>query len=213
MSTAQDTLNTMLSGLTSQASAPSEPAPVRKRRKRGGLAGVWDRNKHIIKPVATIAGQMVGIPAPASMALMEGFDRPGKGGVGFDVKRGAVGAAKGYAIGRLGDMFEAGYRANSGAGLNGIAGGIKNVAGSVGDAATRFGRPVIDWAAKNPTAAGMGLSAGANYLSAAQNRAMDQERFDFDRATVNRSWQERQRLMELLRPLFIQMTSRMGGGA
>jgi len=23
-------------------------------RKRGGLAGIWDRNKHIIKPVASL---------------------------------------------------------------------------------------------------------------------------------------------------------------
>lgn len=73
-------------------------------RKRGGLAGVWDRNKKIIKPLATLtAGALTGGLGGAVVGgLMNGLDREGKGGIGFDVKKGAVGAAQGYGMGKLG---------------------------------------------------------------------------------------------------------------
>lgn len=73
-------------------------------RKRGGLAGVWDRNKGAIKAIAPAALSFVpgvGIPlAAAAGAAMGGFDRPGKSGIGFDpfagmkegVKAGAIAA-------------------------------------------------------------------------------------------------------------------------
>ena len=69
-------------------------------RQRGGLAGVWDRNKGIIKNVAPTALSFipgVGVPlAVAARAAMEGFDRPGQGGIGFDLSEGLKGAAQGY---------------------------------------------------------------------------------------------------------------------
>jgi hypothetical protein len=80
--------------------------PEQKKRKRGGLAGIWDRNKNVIKPLATIgAGLVPGLGPLASAAiggLMGGLDRPGKGGVGFDVGAGARGAVQGYGMGQLG---------------------------------------------------------------------------------------------------------------
>jgi hypothetical protein len=73
-------------------------------RKRGGLAGVWDRNKQIIKPVATLgAGVLTGGLGGAIVGgLMNGLDREGKGGIGFDPMRGAKGAVQGYGMGKLG---------------------------------------------------------------------------------------------------------------
>lgn len=69
-------------------------------RKRGGLAGLWDRNKGAIKTLAPAALSFipgVGIPlAAAAGAAMEGFDRPGKAGIGFDPFKGAMGGAKGF---------------------------------------------------------------------------------------------------------------------
>lgn len=70
-------------------------------RKRGGLAGIWDRNKKILAPVATgIAGLINPALGAAVGGAIGGFDRPGKGGIGFDVGKGAMGAASGYAMGK-----------------------------------------------------------------------------------------------------------------
>jgi len=70
-------------------------------RKRGGLAGIWDRNKQFIKPIATIGAGLINPALGAAVGgAIGGLDRPGKGGIGFDVKRGAMGAAQGYAMGK-----------------------------------------------------------------------------------------------------------------
>ena len=74
-----------------------------KKRKRGGLAGILDRNKQIIKPVVSgalglVPGIGMGLAAGAG-ALMSGLDREGKGGIGFDAKQGVSGALQGAAAG------------------------------------------------------------------------------------------------------------------
>jgi hypothetical protein len=70
-------------------------------RKRGGLAGLWDRGKHIIKPIATIGAGLINPALGAAVGgAIGGLDRPGQGGIGFDIKQGALGAAKGYAMGK-----------------------------------------------------------------------------------------------------------------
>lgn len=73
-------------------------------RKRGGLAGLWDRSKNVIKPVATGLAGFFGTPllGAAVGAAMGGLDRPGKSGIGFDAKGGALGGLSGYAMGSLG---------------------------------------------------------------------------------------------------------------
>jgi len=85
-------------------------------RKRGGLAGIWDRNKGIIKAVAPVALGMipgVGVPlAAAAGAAMGGLDRPGKGGIGLDVGGALKGGVTGYLGGQTG---------------KGIAGGVKSL--------------------------------------------------------------------------------------
>ena len=83
-------------------------------RKRGGVAGFWDNNKGWLKNVVPTALGMipgVGVPlAVASSAAMRGLDRPGKRGIGFDVKEGAIGAAQGYGMGKLGQGARAGIQ-------------------------------------------------------------------------------------------------------
>lgn len=85
-------------------------------RQRGGLAGIWDRNKGIIKtalPAALSFVPGVGIPlATAAGAAMEGLDRPGKSGIGLDVGGAIRGGISGYGIGR---------------GTQSIAGGVKGL--------------------------------------------------------------------------------------
>lgn len=82
----------------------NQPEP--RRRRRGGLAGVWDRNKGIIAPVASgLAGALGGPGAGALVGgLMRGLDREGRGGVGFNAGQAVQGAVQGYGAGSLGQM-------------------------------------------------------------------------------------------------------------
>lgn len=74
-------------------------------RKRGGLAGVWDRGKKYIKPIATFTAGMINPALGAAVgAAMSGLDREGKSGIGFDVKKGAIGGLQGYGMGKLGAL-------------------------------------------------------------------------------------------------------------
>lgn len=75
-------------------------------RKRGGLAGIWDRNKKIIKPLATLtAGALTGGLGGAVVGgLMNGLDREGKGGIGLDVGGAVKGGVTGYGMGKLGAL-------------------------------------------------------------------------------------------------------------
>ena len=121
----------------------------KEKRTRGGAAGVWDRNKQVIKPIAAgLAGALTGGAAlPALLgAAMEGFDRPGKGGIGFDVGSGLRGAgtgalagAGGAAIGgaanltpALGSAATKTAAANVGGGMAGAKGALGNYFGMAG---------------------------------------------------------------------------------
>jgi hypothetical protein len=68
------------------------------------LAGLYDRNKKIIKPLATgVAGALTGgVGAAALGGLMSGLDREGKRGIGLDLGKAARGAAEGYGTGMAG---------------------------------------------------------------------------------------------------------------
>ena len=83
-------------------------------RKRGGAAGLWDRNKGWLKSVVPAAlGAIPGVGVPLAIgagAAMRGLDRPGKRGIGFDVKEGAIGAAQGYGMGKLGQGARVGLQ-------------------------------------------------------------------------------------------------------
>ena len=78
-----------------------------EEKKRGGLAGFYDRNKKLIQAgLPTLAGMFV--PGAGAVAggivggLARGLDRPGQGGVALDLGRAAQGAATGAALGTLG---------------------------------------------------------------------------------------------------------------
>jgi len=76
-------------------------------KKRGGIAGFYDRNKKIIKPVATGLAGLFGTPAlgAAVGAAFGGLDRPGKSGIGLDVMGAAKGGLSGYAAGSAGQSL------------------------------------------------------------------------------------------------------------
>jgi hypothetical protein len=71
-------------------------------RKRGGLAGLYDRNKGAIRTGATIGASLLGGPmaGAATGAAFRGLDREGKRGIGFDIGQGALGGIEGYALGK-----------------------------------------------------------------------------------------------------------------
>ena len=72
-------------------------------KKRGGVAGFYDRNKGIIQkavPAALSFVPGVGIPLAAGAgALMRGLDRPGKAGIGFDPFAALKGGVEGAVVG------------------------------------------------------------------------------------------------------------------
>lgn len=100
-------------------------------RKRGGLAGIWDRNKGWIKPVATAAAGALtgGVGAAALGGLMSGLDREGKRGIGLDLGKAARGAAEGYGTGMAGagvkGLLTGGLKSNMTA-MEGLRGAMKN---------------------------------------------------------------------------------------
>ena len=81
-------------------------------RKRGGAAGLWDRNKGWLKSVVPAAlGAIPGVGVPLAVgagAAMRGLDRPGKRGIGLDVGQAVRGGLEGYGMGKLGQGARAG---------------------------------------------------------------------------------------------------------
>lgn len=79
-----------------------------EKRKRGGLAGTWDRNKQVISPALQVGlGLIPGVGpglAAAAGGLIGGLDREGQSGIGFDAGGAAGGALKGYGLGKLGSL-------------------------------------------------------------------------------------------------------------
>lgn len=96
----------------------------KEKKKRGGAAGVWDRNKDVIVPIAAGALGLLtgGIATPAlAAAAARGLDREGKGGIGFDVGNAARGAMEGAAAGSVG-KFAGGLMPGAAGGAAGAAG-------------------------------------------------------------------------------------------
>ena len=73
-------------------------------RKRGGIAGFYDRNKGVLQTAAPIAAGIFGGPLAGAAvgAAMRGLDREGKSGIGFDVGKGIMGGVSGYGGGSMG---------------------------------------------------------------------------------------------------------------
>jgi hypothetical protein len=102
-------------------------------KKRGGLAGIYDRNKKVIKTLAPIAAGFIPGVGPlvgAALGAAMGGDREGKGYFkGFNAKGAALGGVSGYAGGKLGQagkgLFTGGDAAAAGA--KGLAQGTKTM--------------------------------------------------------------------------------------
>lgn len=91
-------------------------AQLPKKRKRGGLAGIYDRNKKIIKPVVSGALGLIN-PAlgAAAGAAMGGLDREGKRGVGLDLGGAVRGGIAGYGAGAAASALKGGVQGAMGA--------------------------------------------------------------------------------------------------
>lgn len=214
-------------------------------RKRGGIAGFYDRNKGLIKNVVPTALSFipgVGVPlAIGTRAAMEGFDRPGKSGVGFDIGQGLKGAAIGAGQAALGQgaksLFTAGGQtaatalpqASMNVGMTpGMTAGMSapisaaagtaatNVSGgslgSLGSAALRGARSMLG-SKEGLAFAGQAATAGANIYGQQQQAAMQREEMDRKR----REDEARARLMALFAPSILEGYKRfginLGGGA
>lgn len=101
-------------------------------KKRGGLAGIWDRNKKVIKPLATTVASILGTPAlgAAVGAAMGGLDREGKSGIGVDVGGALKGGLSGYGTGKIATGI-----AGAAKGAFGAGGGLMGAAKAAGGAA------------------------------------------------------------------------------
>lgn len=121
-------------------------------RKRGGLAGIWDRNKGIIKtalPAALSFIPGVGVPlAAAAGAAMGGLDRPGKSGIGLDVGGAIKGGITGYGIGR---------------GTQSLAGGVRGLLSPSATNPSVLAKQI----GMTPSAGGMPAGVGAPTMAAA----------------------------------------------
>lgn len=129
----------------------------KEKRKRGGVAGTWDRNKDVIVPAgALVLGALTGgLAAPAlAAAAARGLDREGKSGIGFDVGQGIKGAAEGALAGGVG---AAGRAAVAGAQAGGMAAGAKAGAAKVGSIAKAGTNAVKTANTALQGATGMGL--------------------------------------------------------
>lgn len=90
-----------------RAQLRAEAGLPKEQKKRGGIAGAYDRNKNVLLPLAAAGLGLAtgGLAAPiAGLALARGVDREGQGGLGFDVGNAARGAMEGAAAGGLGQM-------------------------------------------------------------------------------------------------------------
>lgn len=79
----------------------------KESKKRGGVAGAYDRNKALVQAAAPVLASMF-IPGSAALiggitgGLARGLDRPGKSGIGLDLGQAAQGALTGAALGTAG---------------------------------------------------------------------------------------------------------------
>ena len=118
----------------------------KEQRERGGFARVYDANKKYVKTAVSLAHGGLG------RGLVEGLDRPGESGVGFDWGNAGKGFVSGQKEKILGLL--AGGALVGGAGLLGIGPGLGGAAAGAVPAAGAAGAAV-------PGAAGTSAIAGA----------------------------------------------------
>jgi hypothetical protein len=117
----------------------------KEKKKRGGAAGVWDRNKDVIVPVgAGLLGLLTGGVATPMLAAAaaRGLDREGKGGIGFDAGAGVRGAMEGAAAGGIGKMAGGLMNVGAGAAQAGAAGATAATPAASASQAMRVADPI-----------------------------------------------------------------------
>jgi hypothetical protein len=181
-------------------------------RKRGGLAGLYDRNKGLIRTGASmLAGAAGGPLAGAAVgAAMRGLDREGKRGIGFDVGQGVRGGIEGALAGKGGQMARSGITQMLQPGTGGFGGAMDRLGGSIGRGVEAVGR----YAAKNPDVTKEAVKGVFSALPD-QEDALAQEEFDLKREETERRRQQQEQMARLLMPMYQQMMQGrqgMGGG-
>lgn len=142
-------------------------------RKRGGIAGFYDRNKGVLQTLAPIAAGAIGGPLAGAAvgAAMRGFDRPGQSGIGLDLGQAAMGGITGYGAGKMGQALRGGV-----SGLFAPKATLPSV-----DMASKVGMtgpaslPPADMASNiGMTGAAAGPSTSTDYIGNAVNRFLAQ---------------------------------------
>lgn len=149
----------------------------KEKRKRGGLAGVYDRNKKVILPALQIGAGLLGGPAAAAAvgAVTKGFDKGGRG-LGFNLGEAARGGLEGAAIGGATQLGAGAIRSGVGA-LRSGAGAVDALrAAGRGAMGTETGRGIVRIgndvrSAINPVAAAVPGVPGAPAARAPMNWA------------------------------------------
>ena len=201
-------------------------------KKRGGVAGAYDRNKKLVSTAATAAGYFFGGPAGAAAArgTIQGFDRPGKSGIGFDVGRGAKGALEGYAAGKVAQFGQGGLEKLMGGGSSAgtvptqrvfdpSRGGYVDVGPTAGSVATAPAtKPTIGsmlsgagkFAKENAAVIGQGLTAGAEMLGQRGEQEVAMRKLDIEEQLRKEEQARRDRLAQLLMPMFQSQVQQYG---
>lgn len=209
-----------------RAGLRAEQGLGRETRKRGGVAGVWDRNKGAIGSVAGgLAGSFIpGVGTMLGSALggaLGGAAARGKfdaGNLIGDTLGGVSGGQVPNAVGALRGAFTGGGAAGAataGAGAPAMPPGFDlgnvanaNVAGSrsLGGLARAAG----GFLRENPEVVGMGLQAAGQAQNAAANRSMQRDAMNFERQQYEDEQERRRRIGELLLPMW---NKQQGAGA
>ena len=221
-----------------------------EKRKRGGLAGAYDRNKALVQAaVPTLAGMFIpggAIAGAVAGGLARGVDRPGKSGIGLDVGQAARGALTGAALGSAGKFLggkmgigpsampaapaaTGGYSqefVNAGRGAGEMAAAAPAAAPMAAPAAAA---PAPTAASVAPKAAASGferfltgakeyaplIQATATPVAAVLGGSMEQDiearKLQLQEDQIRREQEARDRLAQLLMPMFQQQATQMRG--
>lgn len=201
-----------------------------EKKKRGFIAGAYDRNKKLASAGATALGYLFGGPTGAGLArgAVQGFDRPGKSGIGFDVKRGLKGGLEGYAAGqglnlaqsavskvapKIGGLLGMGSGATAPAAgnlpLEDVANAnitqsnpstMSRMLGGAGNLASG----AMKFAKENPNVIAGAVSGVTDYLGDRATAEAAQRRLDLEEEMYREEQARKQRLAQLLMPFFQQ---------
>lgn len=174
-------------------------------RKRGGLAGIYDRNKGLIRTGAGLLAGAVGGPLAGAAvgAAMRGLDREGKRGIGFDVGQGIRGGVEGALAGKAGQMGAAKLLSPGAASSGG-----SSVLGRIGSGL----KGAADWASKNPEIVKMAGQGVLSQLPSPEDE-INRQQFDLTRQETERRRQQQEQVAMLLMPMYQQMMQRRQPGA